>query len=207
MSNPNDLASFREALLEGDRRLVRRRRTRAASGAAAAILAIVVLATSLPSSLDTTALAAEARKALSTPGQILHSETEVVLPDGTVQQRISRWSKGDRSRTISVAGGRTVEQAADGNTIRVRLEPGGPIDTLKGTVPDPLLEYRKVLDGATDAEEVTIDGVEAYRLEMPRQVAYLRRSDRLPLRVEIEGGVTLRYPVVEYVREAQLDLR
>ena len=42
---------------------------------------------------------------------------------------------------------------------------------------------------------------------MPRQVAYLRRSDRLPLRVEIEGGVTLRYPVVEYVREAQLDLR
>ena len=64
-----------------------------------------------------------------------------------------------------------------------------------------------MLDGATDAEEVTIDGVEAYRLEMPRQVAYLRRSDRLPLRVEIEGGVTLRYPVVEYVREAQLDLR
>ena len=64
-----------------------------------------------------------------------------------------------------------------------------------------------MLDRATDAEEVTIDGVEAYRLEMPRQVAYLRRSDRLPLRVEIEGGVTLRYPVVEYVREAQLDLR
>ena len=207
MSNPNDLASFREALLEGDRRLVRRRRTRVASGAAAAILALVVLATSLPSALDTTALAAEARKALSTPGLILHSETEVVLPDGTVQQRISRWSKGDRSRTISVAAGRTVEQAADGNTIRVRLEPGGPIDTLKGTVPDPLLEYRKVLDGATDAEKVTIDGVEAYRLEMPRQVAYLRRSDRLPLLVEIEGGVTLRYPVVEYVREAQLDLR
>ena len=47
----------------------------------------------------------------------------------------------------------------------------------------------------------------AVPLEMPRQVAYLRRSDRLPLRVEIEGGVTLRYPVVEYVRDARLELR
>jgi hypothetical protein len=205
MSNPNDLASFRDALLEGDRRLVRRRRTRAVGGVAAAILAIVVLATSLPSSLDTAALAAEAREAISKPGSILHSETEVVLGDGTVQQRISRWSKGDRSRTISRAGGRTVEQAADGTTIRVRM--GDRIDTLKGTVPDPLLEYRKVLDGATDAEEVTVDGVEAYRLEMPRQTAYLRKSDRLPIKVEIEGGVTLRYPVVEYVRDAQLELR
>jgi hypothetical protein len=205
VSNPNDLASFREALLQGDRRLVRRRRTRAAGGIAAAILAIVVLATSLPSSLDTTALAAEAREALDRQGLILHSETEVVLEDGTVQQRISRWSKGDRSRTISRAGGRTVEQAAIGNTIRIRM--GDRIDTLRGTVPDPLLEYRKVLDGATDAEEVTIDGVEAYRLEMPRQTAYLRKSDRLPIKVEIEGGVTLRYPVVEYVRDAQLDLR
>jgi hypothetical protein len=207
MSHPNDLASFRKALLEGDRRLVKRRRTRAAAGALATVLAIVVVATSLPSSLDATALAAEAREALARPGLILHSETEVVLPDGQVQQRISRWSQGDRSRTISVAGGRTVEQAADGDVVRVRLEPGGRIDTLRGGAPDPLLEYRKVLDQATDAEEVTLDGVEAYRLEMPRQVAYLRRSDRLPLRVEIEGGVTLRYPVVEYVRQAQLDLR
>ena len=205
MSNPNDLASFRDALLEGDRRLVRRRRTRAASGVAAVILAIAVVATALPSSLDTAALAAEAREAINQPGLILHSETEVVLPDGTVQQRISRWSRGDRSRTISRADGRTVEQAADGNTIRVRM--GDRIDTLKGTSPDPLLEYRKVLDGATDAQEVTIDGVEAYRLEMPRQVAYLRKSDRLPIKVEIEGGATLRYPVVEYVRDAQLDLR
>lgn len=207
MSNPNDLASFRAALLEGDRRLVRRRRTRAAGGVLAVVVAIVVVATSLPSSLDATALAAEAREALAQPGQILHSKTEVVLPDGTVQQRIERWSQGDRSRTLSVAGGRTVEQAADGDVVRVRLEPGGPIDTIKGGAPDPLLEYRKVLDQATDAEEVTLDGIEAYRLKMPRQVAYLRRSDRLPLRVELEGGVTLRYPVVEYVREAQLDLR
>ena len=49
----------------------------------------------------------------------------------------------------------------------MRLEPGGRIDTLPGTAPDPLLEYRKVLDRATDAEEVTVDGVEAYRFEMP----------------------------------------
>jgi hypothetical protein len=205
MSNPNDLASFRAALLEGDRRLVKRRRRRTAGGVLSIVLAIGVVATSLPRSLDTTALAAEAREALAKPGLILHSETEVVLEDGQVQQRISRWSQGDRSRTISVAAGRTVEQAADGNTIRVRID--GRIDTLKGGAPDPLLEYRKVLDQATDAEEVTLDGVAAYRLEMPRQVAYLRRSDRLPLRVEIEGGVTLRYPVVEYVREARLDLR
>ena len=68
MSNPNDLASFRAALLEGDRRLVRRRRTRTAGGVLAVVVAIVVVATSLPSSLDATALAAEAREALADPG-------------------------------------------------------------------------------------------------------------------------------------------
>lgn len=199
----SDLAGFRAALLEGDRRLVRRRRRRAAGGAAA-VLATIVLALTFvtPNTID---VAAEAREALARPGLVLHSETEVVLPDGTVQQRISRWSRGDRSRTISVAGGRTVEQAADGNVIRVRLEPGGPVDTLRGTVPDPLLEYREALERATDAEEVTVGGVPAYRLETPRQVAYLRRSDKLPLRVELEGGVTLRYEV-EWLRDARLDL-
>ena len=209
MSNPNDLASFRAALLEGDRRLVRRRRTRAAGGRRwPSSLAIVVVATSLPSSLDATALAAEAREALAQPGLILHSETEVVLPG----------RPGPAADQPLVAGGsqphdlgrRRPDRRAGGGRRR-RPRPAGArragSTRSRARAPDPLLEYRKVLDQATDAEEVTLDGVEAYRLEMPHQVAYLRRSDRLPLRVELEGGVTLRYPVVEYVREAQLDLR
>ena len=82
----------------------------------------------------------------------------------------------------------------------MRLQPGGPIDTLPAgaTSPDPLLAYRAVLDRATAVEEVEVDGVEAYRFEVPgeiRQVAYVRRSDRLPLRVELEGGVTQRFSV------------
>jgi hypothetical protein len=199
MSNPNDLASFRAALLEGDRRLVRRRRTRAAGGAVAVLATALLIFTVLPNSLDTQALAAEARKALALPG-ILHSKIEIVLPDGQVQQRIERWSMGARSRTISVdEAGRRVEQATDGTDIQVRLEPGGPVTTIPGPPgPDPLLEYRAVLDRATAVEEVTLDGVEAYRFEVPgaiRQVAYARRSDRLPLRVELEGGVTHRFSV------------
>ena len=43
---------------------------------------------------------------------------------------------------------------------------------------------------------------------MPHQVAYLRRSDRLPMRVELEGGATMRYRSSSGCRgEAQLDLR
>lgn len=208
--NPNDLASFRAALLEGDRRLVRRRRTRATGGAAAliAIVALTLIVLPLGGALDARALASEARRALDRPELILHSEAEVVLPDGRVDQRISRWSSGDRSRTISVSGGRTVEQASDGRTVRVRLTPGGPIDTLPAgaSMPDPLLEYRRLLDRATTASETTVDGVEAYRLEVPNGVAYLRRSDRLPLRVELAGGVVIRYRV-EWLRSAQLELR
>jgi hypothetical protein len=198
MSNPNDLAGFRAALLEGDRRLVRRRRTRAAGVASAFVAAALLVGLVLPgSSLDTAALAAEARQALTRPG-ILHSQVEIVLPDGRVHQTIERWSMGTRSRTISVdREGRRVEQATDGTTIQVRLEPGGPVDTLPNATPapDPLLAYREVLDRATSVEEVRIDGVDAYRFavsgEIP-QVAYVRRSDRLPLRVELEGGVTQR---------------
>ena len=53
--------------------------------------------------------------------------------------------------------------------------------------------------GPTTAEEVEVDGVPAYRLAMPHQVAYLRRSDRLPLRVELEGGTVQRYRAVEWL--------
>jgi hypothetical protein len=197
MSNPHDLESFRAALLKGDRRLVRRRRTRAAGAVSAVAAAVLLVVLMLPGSLDTQALAAEARKALTQPG-ILHSKTDVVLPDGRVQQRIERWSMGPRSRTISVdQTGRRVEQATDGTDIQVRLEPGGPVTTIPGPPePDPLLSYRAVLDRATAVEEVTLDGVEAYRFTVPgaiQQVAYARRSDRLPLRVELEGGVTQRF--------------
>jgi hypothetical protein len=196
MSNPHDLASFRAELLKGDRRLVRRRRTRAAGGVAALVAIALLGVSAIPNSLDAQALADEARKALAQPG-ILHSKIEIVLPDGRVQQRIERWSMGSRSRSISVDdAGRRVEQATDGTAIQVRLEPGGPVTTIPGPPgPDPLLEYRKVLDRATAVEEGTIGGVEAYRFEVPgpiRQVAYARRSDRLPLRVELEGGVTHR---------------
>jgi hypothetical protein len=199
MNNPHDLESFRAALLKGDRRLVRRRRTRAAGAVAAIAAAVVFVVVMLPGSLDTQALAAEAKRALTQPG-ILHSQIEIVLPNGRVQQRIERWSMGARSRTISVdEAGRRVEQATDGTDIQVRLEPGGPVTTIPGPPgPDPLLEYRKVLERATTVEEVTIDGVEAYRFEVPgeiRQVAFARRSDRLPLRVELEGGVTQRFSV------------
>jgi hypothetical protein len=151
---------------------------------------------------------------LTHEGLVLHSETEIVLPGGRVHERISRWSLGDRSRTISRDGTHTVESAMDGRTIRVRLRPGGPIDTLTTRVgtPDPLLRYRAVLAKATRVEEVQAGGVEAYRLEVPgriRQVAYLRRSDRLPLRVEIEGGATTIYRVVEWLPEsrARLELK
>ena len=144
--NPHDLASFKAALLEGDRRLVRRRRRRAATGAAGVIAAAVIaLVIALPSPLEAPAVAAEARKALlSHQGLVLHSEAEIVLPGGKVQERISRWALGDRSRTISDDGKHVVESALDGKTIRVRLEPGGPIGTLPNRVetPDPLLAYR-----------------------------------------------------------------
>ena len=215
--NPHDLASFKTALLEGDRRLVRRRRRRRAAVGAAGTLAAAVLALviALPSSLEAPAVAAEARKALlSHQGLVLHSEAEIVLPGGHAHQTISRWALGDRSRTISDDGTHVVESALDGKRLQVRLEPGGPIETVPNSVdsPDPLLAYRDVLAKASRVEEVTIGGVDAYRLEVPgriRQVAYLRRSDRLPLRVEIAGGATTIYRVVEWLpeRRAQLELK
>jgi hypothetical protein len=212
--HPTDLASFRAALLEGDRRLVRRRRRNRATGGLAVVALVAVLLTTLPfggGTLNATALAASARQALERPGLVLHSETEIVGPDGRVDQTISRWSLGARSRTISDDGEHRVEQASDGRTVRVRLEPGGRIDTLPGnaTLPDPLLEYRRALDRATEAEEVEVDGVPAYRLVMPRQTAYLRRSDRLPIRVELEGGTVQRFRTVEWLAPAgvQLDLK
>lgn len=218
--HPRDLASFRVALLEGDRRLVRRRRTRAAGGAAALVATALLVAFVAPlggGALDAPAVAADARRALAKQGLVLHSETEVVLPGRRVQQRISRWTLGDRSRTISVADGRRVEQVVDERGIHIRLEPGGPIHRLeRGDAPrDPLLAYRDALDHATAAEEVEVDGVEAYRLEIGAsdvqvaQVVYLRRADRLPLRAELEGGVTLRYRVVEWLPAdaALLELR
>src|SRR3954470_5373679 len=101
-----------------------------------------------------------------------------------------------------------VEQAIDGKQIRVRLRPGGPIDTLKNTVatPDPLLEYRRILDRATEVAEVELGGVDAYRLTVGGpvpQVAYLRRSDRLPIRVVLKGGVTLDFRVIEWLPERE----
>jgi hypothetical protein len=215
--NPHDLASFRTALLEGDRRLVRRRRLRRATIGAAGTLAAVLLAVvlTLPSPLEAPAVAAEAKKALlSHQGLVLHSEAEIVTPGGKTHQTISRWSLGDRSRTISDDGTHVVESALDGGELRVRLEPGGPIERLPNRVetPDPLLAYREILAKAQRVAEVEIGGVEAYRLEVPgriRQVAYLRRSDRLPLRVEIAGGATTIYRLVEWLPEsrAQLELK
>ncbi len=216
--HPKDLASFRTALLEGDRRLMRRRRKRAASGAAgtiaAALLVVLVVLPLGGGTLDAPALASEARAALTQPGLVLHSETEVVLPDGSVDQRISRWSRGDRSRTVSDDGQHTVEQVSDGRAVRVRLQPGGPVDTLPASAaaPDPLLAYRELLDRASARGEVEEVG-EAYRLTVPggegrvAQVAYLRRSDRLPLRVVLEGGTTVRYRIFEWLPDAQLDFR
>jgi hypothetical protein len=215
--NPHDLESFKTALLEGDRRLVRRRRRRAATGAAgvlaAAILALVIALPSTP--LEAPAIAAEAEQALlSHQGLVLHSEAEIVLPGGKLHQTISRWSLGDRSRSLSDDGTHVVESALDGKELRVRLEPGGPIETVPNSIetPDPLLVYREVLEKASEVEEVTLDGVEAFRLEVPgriRQIAYLRRSDRLPLKVEIEGGATTIYRVVEWLPEsrAQLEIK
>jgi len=58
------------------------------------LLPIVLLVVSvLPGSLDTQALAAEARQALARPG-VLHSKIEIVLPDGTVAvSAIGRYMK------------------------------------------------------------------------------------------------------------------
>jgi hypothetical protein len=209
--HPRDLANFRAALLAGDRRLVRRRRRQRAVGGLTVLLLVAVLLTTLPfggGSLDASALASEARRALQRPGLALHSETEIVSPDGRVDQRISRWTLGARSRTISDDGEHRVEQVSDGTTVRVRLEPGGPIDTLPAgaAAPDPLLEYRRVLDRAAAAEEAEIGGVPAYRLTMPHQVAYLRKSDRLPIRVELEGGAVQRFPTVEWLPPQRVHL-
>ena len=47
-----------------------------------------------------------------------------------------------------------------------------------------------------------MEASDVYRLEVPgriRQVAYLRRSNRLPLRVEIEGGAMTIYRLVEWL--------
>jgi hypothetical protein len=167
--------------------------------------------------LDAPAVAADARRALDRPGLVLYSETEIVAEGGRLSQRITRWTLGDRSRTISVADGRRVEQVVNARGIHIRLEPGGKIHWLeRGDPPrDPLLAYRDALDHATTVEEVDVDGVDAYRLgirandSQVAQVVYLRRSDRLPLRAELEGGVTLRYRVVEWVPETPglLELR
>ena len=100
--HPTDLASFRAALLEGDRRLVRRRRRqRAGGGSAVSLIAALVLST-LPfggGALDASALAAEARRALERPGLVLHSETEVVRPG-----RASVSSGSAAGRSASAAG-------------------------------------------------------------------------------------------------------
>ena len=212
--HPSDLASFRAALLAGDRRLVRRRRRQRAVAGVAVLLLVTALLTTMPfgsGALDAPALAAEARRALDRPGLVLHSETEIVTPGGRVDQRISRWTLGSRSRTISDDGEHRVEQASDGSTVRVRLKPGGPVNTLPAGsgAPDPLLEYRRVLDRATTAEEIEVDGVSAYRLAMPHQVAYLRKSDRLPIRVELEGGAVQRFRTVEWLPadRVQLELK
>ena len=129
------------------------------------------------------------------PGLVLHSETEIVLPGGRVPRSGSAAGRSasaagrSRRRPQSRAGGRRHGR------IRVRLEPGGPIDTLSGGVdaPDPLLAYREVLargDGRGGRGRRR-RGLPARKSpgSRSRQVAYLRRSDRLPLRVEIEGGV------------------
>jgi hypothetical protein len=197
---PEALAEFRTALLAGDRRLRRRRRVQAASAAAAVLLALVVALPLLGGGLDAQAVAAQARRALDRAG-ILHTVT--VAGD----QRIERWSLGDRSHAISTVGGKPgAEQATAGGRTRVRLRPGGPIDEIPAgagpTPDDALLRYRELLGHVTGATEVEVEGVPAYRLEVGGpipQVAYLRRDDHLPIRVEFAGGGGVRFPVIEWV--------
>ena len=131
-----------------------------------------------------------------------------------MDQRISRWTLGDRSRTISDDGEQRVEQAIDGGTVRVRLEPGGRIDTLPAGIDDARPAAR-VPGGAGEAsrvEEVELDGVDAYRLEVP-----CRPPGGVPAQVRsaaAAGGARGRrrrcsYRVVEWLPEsrAQLELQ
>jgi len=203
--HPRDLAEFRAALIRGDRRMRRRRR---AGVAAAACLIAVVVAVALPTggTLDASALAAEARAALSRPG-ILHSET--VITGSGPTQRISRWSQGVRSHSISRVGNRVVEQAADGKRVLVRM--GDRVDVLRsGSLPDPLLRYRDLLARASrgNVTSTKVDGTDVYRLDVPadsthvHQIAYLRKADKLPVRVELPGGAVIRY-TVEWVSDAR----
>jgi hypothetical protein len=197
--HPRDLAEFRAALIRGDRRMRRRRRAGAVA-AACALAAVVAIA--LPTTggkLDASALAAEAREALARPG-ILHSETVITGPGST--QRISRWSQGLRSHAISRADGRVVEQVADGKRVLVRMD-GRVTSIPSASLPDPLLRYRDLLARASSASVTStrVDGVDVYRLDVPadsthvHQIAYLRRSDKLPVRVELPGGVVVRYTI------------
>jgi hypothetical protein len=196
--HPRDLAEFRAALIRGDRRMRRRRRAGAVV-AACAVAAVIAVALPTGGTLDASALASEARAALKRPG-ILHSETVITGPGST--QRISRWSQGERSHSISRAEGRVVEQVADGKRVLVRMD-GRVTSIPSASLPDPLLRYRDLLARAArgHVSSTRVDGVDVYRLDVPadsthvHQIAYLRRSDKLPVRVELPGGVVVRYTI------------
>jgi hypothetical protein len=100
-----------------------------------------------------------------------------------------------------------VEQAADGKRVLVRM--GDRVDTIpSASLPDPLLRYRDLLARAArgNVTSARVDGVDSYRLDVPadsthvHQIAYLRKSDKLPVRVELPGGVVIRY-TVDWVRD------
>jgi hypothetical protein len=207
--HPHDLTSFRDALLEGDRRHRARRRTQVAGAIAAVLLALVVALPLLGGGVDAQAVAAQARRALDRAG-ILHTVT--VVGD----QRIERWSIGDRSHAVTYVGGKlTAAQSTANGRTRVRLAGRDDVTEIPaGTAPTPddmLLRFRSQLGEASEVTEVDEDGVPALRLVLDGpipQVAYLRRDDRLPIRIELEGGAVVRFAVIEWVPEdgALLDL-
>jgi hypothetical protein len=200
--HPRDLTSFRDALLEGDRRHRRRRRAQAGGAIVAVLLAVVVALPLMGGGLDAQAVAAQARRALDRAG-ILHTVT--VAGD----QRIERWSIGDRSHAVTYVDGKlTAAQSTANGRTRVRFAGSPAVQEIPaGTGPTPddaLLRLRAQLGEASAVTEVDEGGVPALRLVLDGpipQVAYLRRDDHLPIRVELEGGGEVRFPVIEWVPE------
>jgi hypothetical protein len=212
--HPRDLSAFREALLEGDRRLTRRRaRRRAVAATAAVLVAAIALPLTLASGpLDAAALASQAREALRREG-VMHVTVEAG------DQRIERWSEGERIHTHTNGGGRArAEQVSGPDGSRVRFAPDWRLRTVPGGGPtpadDPVARYRALLDraGAGDVEEVAVGGVPAYRVTVPArgealpQVVDLRRSDKLPIAARF-GTTTVRFRDIAWSRDrSALDL-
>jgi hypothetical protein len=130
--------------------------------------------------------------ALTPPaGSILHERAMVTAP-GQAAQRYELWQ-----RTSAPYGYRVIKWGHEG-TGRDSAAPNDPAATLSALV----------RSGKATVQEVTFDGVPAYRLTVTDAptvwldgTAYVRQSDYHPLEIDTPGGggESIRYQVYEYL--------